>query len=591
MRSLPATRRLTALAVCLLAIPASPAEEPLPPGEVRYLVKFRSFEGAGLAVKAAGGRVALDSRRQKIAAVYLSDSQLQRLRIHPDVEAIEVDPRRYPMAQSAPYGIGMVQADDPVLAASGASVGSTVCIIDSGFYHAHEDLQDDNVTGTHDSGTGNWFEDSCGHGTHVAGTVAALDNAAGVVGVNRNGLLGIHVEKVFDGATCAWTYASDLITALGRCQDAVAGTGQKLVVNMSLSGTTPSEIEESAFQAAYEAGVLPVAAASNGGGTTTAYPAGYASVVSVAAVDASGTVASFSQRNDDVELAAPGVGVVSTSPFRVSGLSAGGETWPGENILFSARTDVSGILVDGGLCDAPGDWAGQVVLCLRGVIPFEDKVANVEAGGGAGAAIYNNAAGSFVGTLADASAIPAISLSQQDGQAALAQVAAESSLANSIGPGSSYLSKDGTSMATPHVAGIAALLWSFYPGKTNAEIREALQVTALDKGAAGRDTAYGFGIVQAKVAYDFLGGILPPPPPPAEITLKVKKVKVSGKRYARLEWSGVTGARVNYYRNARKFGTPNDGAQRDGPLPLGSTGYKVCKVNTNTCSEQVTITY
>ncbi len=513
MRSLPVSCSLAALAVCLLAVPASPAGDLPPQGETRYLVKFRTLKETALAVNSAGGRVARELERQRIAAVYLSGDGLRLLRNNPNVEFVEVDQKRYPMAQSTPYGVPMVQADDPALLASNASVGSTVCIIDSGYYLDHEDLQDANVTGTNDPGTGNWYEDSCGHGTHVAGTVAALDNAVGVVGVNRNGLLGIHIEKVFNEAACAWTYSSDIIAALNRCQDAVAGTGQHLVINMSLSGTSPSALEEAAFQAAYDAGALPVAAASNGGGTTLAYPAGYAAVISVAAVDSTGTVASFSQRNADVELAAPGVGVVSTSPFRVSGLTAGDSTWPGENIQGSARTDATGLLVDGGLCEAPGDWAGAVVLCERGTYPFAEKVANVEAGGGVGAAIYNNAAGPFTGTLNDSSTLPAISLSQQDGQAALALLGGEATLANSTGPGSTYVSKDGTSMATPHVAGVAALLWSFYPAKTNAEIREALQTTALDKGATGRDNSYGYGIVQAKLAYDYLGGILPPPPP------------------------------------------------------------------------------
>jgi subtilisin family serine protease len=595
MRSLPALCSLAACAACLLAVTASLADDVPQPGTARYLVKFRSLKTASPAVNAAGGQIARELGRQRIAVAYLSEDALRRLKDDPNVESVEPDRKRYPMAQSTPYGIGLVQADDPVLLASNASVGSMVCIIDSGYYLGHEDLQGANITGTNDSGTGNWYEDSCGHGTHVAGTVAALDNAVGVVGVNRNGLLGIHVEKVFDAATCAWTYSSDIIAALNRCQDAAAGTGQHLVVNMSLSGPQPSAAEEAAFQAAYDAGVLPVAAASNGGGTTLAYPAGYPSVVSVAAVDSNGNVASFSQRNADVELAAPGVGVVSTSPFRVSGLHQGGDSWLGDNIIGSARIDAAGLLADGGLCDVPGEWTSALVLCERGVTPFADKVANVLAGGGVGAVVYNNVAEPFTGTLNGESDIPAISLSQSDGQAALARLGAEASLVNSPGAGSSYVAKDGTSMASPHVAGVAALLWSFYPSKTNAEVREALQATALDKGTAGRDNTYGFGIIQAKAAYDYLGGILPPPPPPppppADIELTVTKVKSGGKRFARLNWGGATGAKVNYFRNTKKFKTPNDGVQRDGPLALGTYTYKVCKLNTANCSNKVTITY
>ena len=55
-------------------------------------------------------------------------------------------------------------------------------------------------------------------------------------------------------------------------------------------------------------------------------------------------------------------------------------------------------------------------------------------------------------------------------------------------------------MATPHVSAVAALIWSCHPTKTNQQIRSALTSTALDKGASGRDTSYGFGIVQAKAA-------------------------------------------------------------------------------------------
>jgi serine protease len=589
---------LAALHICLIGVPTVTADEATLEGDGRYLVKFRNDAAASKRLAVAGGRLARAAPGERLAAVYLSARAARLLRNDPNVEYVEIDQRRYPMSQSEPYGIGLVQADDPALSTAGASVGSAVCIIDSGYYLAHEDLQDANVTGTDDPGSGNWYEDSCSHGTHVAGTVSALDNGVGVVGVNGNGLLRVHVEKVFNGSNCAWTYSSDLIAALNRCREAIAGSGEKLVVSMSLAGSLPSAAEEEAFQAAYDAGVLSVAAAGNAGSTATSYPAGYGSVISVAAVDSSGTVAGFSQRNADVELAAPGVNVVSTVPFKVSNLSAGGKIWFGESLQGSARIDAAAPLVNGGLCNSIGDWIGKVVLCQRGSSTFAQKVNNVVAGGGIGAAIYNNTSGGFTGTLNVGSTIPALSLSQADGHAALAHVDADATLVNATGPGDGYQAKDGTSMATPHVSGAAALLWSHYPAKTNAEIREALQVTALDKGAAGKDTAYGFGLVRAKVAYDFLGGIEPPPqppppppPPPADIGLTVTKVKANGKRYAKLKWSGVTGSKVNYYRNATKFTAANDGVQRDGPLALGTYTYRVCKLNTTTCSGTVSITH
>ncbi|MGL6056110.1 MAG: S8 family serine peptidase, partial [Vibrio metschnikovii] len=66
------------------------------------------------------------------------------------------------------------------------------------------------------------------------------------------------------------------------------------------------------------------------------------------------------------------------------------------------------------------------------------------------------------------------------------------------------LSYSGTSMASPHVAGVAALVWSHFPQCRPERIRQSLNQTALDRGAAGRDNLYGWGIVQARAAYNWL---------------------------------------------------------------------------------------
>ncbi|KAF5057560.1 Subtilase family protein [anaerobic digester metagenome] len=70
-------------------------------------------------------------------------------------------------------------------------------------------------------------------------------------------------------------------------------------------------------------------------------------------------------------------------------------------------------------------------------------------------------------------------------------------------PGNTYGQKSGTSMACPHVSGVAALLLSHYPGMSNLEVRNRLTETADDLGAAGKDTRYGYGLVNAFAA---LGG-------------------------------------------------------------------------------------
>lgn len=61
-----------------------------------------------------------------------------------------------------------------------------------------------------------------------------------------------------------------------------------------------------------------------------------------------------------------------------------------------------------------------------------------------------------------------------------------------------------TAMATPHVSAVAALIWSLYPDKTAKEVRGAMLATAEDLGDSGRDDYYGYGLVQAAAARDFL---------------------------------------------------------------------------------------
>lgn len=467
---------------------------------VRVFVEFDPYTPqAAVMVRAAGGTVHYDFPRLHAVAATLPKAAIQGLLRNPNVVAIEDDPARMPYAQTTPYGIGMVQADQ----VSDASAGNRkICIIDSGYYQSHEDLADNHVAGSNDSGTGNWWQDGCGHGTHVAGTIAAVDNSLGVLGVLPHHNINLHIVKVF-GDSCTWTYSSSLIAALDQCTANGAN-----VVSMSLGGTVKSRFEDIAFRQAYSNGVLSVAAAGNGGNTQKSYPASYDSVVSVAAIDQNKLVASFSQKNDQVELAAPGVGVLSTVPWLdTDTLTVGPTTYNGNYIENAARGTASGPLADGGLCTSTASWSGKVVLCSRGTNSFYEKVTNVQNGGGTAAVIYNNAPGNFLGTLGagNSSNIPAISLSQADGQDAMTKVGASGTVVSTIAkPASGYEAWDGTSMAAPHVSGVAASVWSNHNSCTNVEVRTALQSTAEDLGAAGRDTAYGYGLVQAKAADDLL---------------------------------------------------------------------------------------
>ncbi|HVS32441.1 MAG TPA: peptidase S8, partial [Thermoanaerobaculia bacterium] len=160
-KSVRATLMIALVAVMFVSMAV--AQDAEPENDGRYMIKFRNFQGAAQAVTAAGGRVVHELGPQETIAAWLPEQAIRGLEHNPNVEFIEVDPRRYLMAETKPYGITMVQADDAVFNSNNSS-GCTVCIIDSGYYRGHEDLQDTNVNGTNDSGTGNWYEDSCGHG-------------------------------------------------------------------------------------------------------------------------------------------------------------------------------------------------------------------------------------------------------------------------------------------------------------------------------------------------------------------------------------------------------------------------------------------
>lgn len=465
----------------------------------RVIVKFKDGSGPSIQslVRSSGGRIERDlSANHGAFAISIPQHALRGLENNPNVEYVEEDVRRQLLStEQVPYGIPMVQADQ----LSDSMAGNrTVCIIDSGYEAIHEDLSANNVLGTNDSGTGNWYEDQNGHGTHVAGTIAGIANTVGVVGVMPNTNVNLHIVKVFNAD--GWGYSSSLVAALDVCEANGAN-----VINMSLGGSRASRTEENAFTNAYGRGVLSIAAAGNDGNTRHSYPASYDAVMSVAAIDETKTIASFSQQTDQVEIAAPGVGVVSSVPTG-TGLSttftANGTGYESAAMEGAPQGTVTSSLADCGIGDSACVGAsGQICLIERGVISFAEKVQACEAGGGIGAVIFNNEPGMLYGTMGEvATSIPSIGIDQADGQAL---VGSGASATVSIAA-DNYAPFDGTSMATPHVAGVAALVWSHHTACSAGEVRNALNVTAEDLGAAGRDNAYGNGLVQALAAHEYL---------------------------------------------------------------------------------------
>ena len=553
-------------------------------GQERVIVQFKPGFAGESSLRAAGGQIHHVLGNDTFA-VTLPAQAAQALRDHnPNVAYVEEDVIRKPFGQVTPYGITNVQA--PQTVATGADgTGIKVCIIDSGIKADHEDFAGIAMTG-YPSG---WNTDDCGHGTHVAGTIAAANNSVGVVGVSP-GKVSFHIVKVFSGEACGWSYASTLVDAANRC----ASAGAK-IISMSLGGGGSSTTENNAFANLNNQGILSIAAAGNDGNTTKSYPASYDSVMSVAAVDVNNVKADFSQFNNAVDIAAPGVGVLSTYPSRDGAVTVGTTTYMASAMEGSPATTASGALVSGGRCTAPGSWAGKVVLCERGDIAFADKVLNAQNGGAAAAIIYNNVSGGFGGTLGTTvTSIPSVSMSREDGLALVASggTASVSAVKQTNVNGYAYL--DGTSMATPHVSGVAAIVWSAKATATNAQVRDAMTSTALDIDAAGYDNNTGHGLVQSFDATEaLLGGGGGGADAPASLSATNTGV-VKGKTNFRLNWTGGASA-VDIKRNGAviRSGASNTGTYTDSVRVrgTGSFSYQVCNAGTSTCSGSVSVNY
>lgn len=551
-----------------------------------------------------------------IAASFKGKSldEVKGLMNNPHVQLIEADQKRKLMSafsddsgnpmleQLTPYSVYQSQADQ---VAFNANAGMKVCVIDSGLDRSNPDFVWNNITGDNDSGTGNWDEHGGPHGTHVAGTIGAADNNIGVVGMAPG--VDMHIVKVFNAD--GWGYSSDLAHAADKCTQAGAN-----IISMSLGGGGANSTEENAFKAFTEAGGLVVAAAGNDGNNVRSYPAGYSSVMMVGGNDNNNGRYTESQypsctvttgrgkkqttTTDEtvcVEITAGGVDVLSTYPADMatnSIVSADGQAFASSAMENAGNAIGSTYYM--GTAEATDSGAnGNICIIDRGAISFHDKVLNCENSGGIGAIIINNEAGMLYATLGDtnSTSIPAAGAAFEDRAALLAASSADVSIGTS-----DYGLMTGTSMATPAVSGIAALVWSNHNNCTGTEIREALKATAMDSGATGHDVYFGHGIAQAKAANDYLtangcdGGVTPPPS--GDISLTTNGYRAKGKNKVDLSWSGASTSSVDIYRNGTlRTTTSNDGAYTDSFRTSGSFTYKVCDQGTDNCSDESSVSF
>jgi thermitase len=269
-----------------------------------------SVAGVGARVVRVEGDPAAAAKRLNRSSLVLYAEPNRILK----VSAIPNDPRFGEL-----YGMDRIDApegwDAAGLGAFPASGGVKIGIVDTGIDQTHPDLSGQTVACARSQGllpilSGSIEVGQCAddndHGTHVAGTIAAkANNGVGVAGVAFNADLVIC--KALGGPLGTGSTAD-----VANCINWVASQGAR-VISMSLGGGASTTLQNAVANAWNNGnGAVIVAAAGNDGDSTLNYPAAYAQVISVAATDSQDAHASFSNANADVEIAAPGVNVLST---------------------------------------------------------------------------------------------------------------------------------------------------------------------------------------------------------------------------------------------------------------------------------------
>ena len=354
-------RRFTAVAVlsivALVAVSTAAARTDAEAGADRYIVVFKNgVDASSVAAehaRAHGAAVAfVYSHALRGYAATIPNARLARIQADARVDYVEPDGVVSVVAQTLPWGIDKVDADvSSTLAGNGSGAVGNVrsYVIDTGVDTSHPDL---NVVGHVNFASGP-NKDCNGHGTHVAGTVAARDNASDVVGVAPGApTIGVKVLNCSGSGTNSGVIAGvDWVTA-----NAV----KPAVANMSLGGSASQAVDDAVRRSAASGVFYAVAAGNDGADACSKSPARAGAgtnngIMTVAATDSADNEASWSNFGSCVDLWAPGVSILSTK-------KGGGTTTMSGTSMASPHGAGGGALY---LSSSPGASPSSVESALK----------------------------------------------------------------------------------------------------------------------------------------------------------------------------------------------------------------------------------
>ncbi|MBD2845594.1 S8 family peptidase [Paenibacillus sp. IB182496] len=249
----------------------------------------------------------IDAISCPIGAARLHDAPpgwLSRIRLEPDMPAaVHAAPRRSTvgLTKGLPWGVEAIKAPAAWRRTTGHRV--RVGVIDTGVDAAHPDLRGSLARGINLLSRGTPPHDDNGHGTHIAGTIAAANQPGGMIGVAPRA--SIFPVKAFDHNGSA--YVSDIVLAIEWCV-----RNRMHLINMSFGMKTRSKALLGAVRQATAAGVLIVASSGNAGRRKAIdYPARYPQTISVGATNRLRRIPPFSNRGSYIDIYAPGDKITS----------------------------------------------------------------------------------------------------------------------------------------------------------------------------------------------------------------------------------------------------------------------------------------